>query len=258
MTVHDLPVRSSIEEDGALMVLRLNRPKGNVLDGEMLDALTEEVTKAAARPALRAILFEAEGPHFSFGASVEEHKKGEVEAFLPRFHALFRALAGSGRVLVAAVHGYCLGGGLELASFCHRVHSAPDATLGNPEIQLGVIAPVASVVLPWRIGPRAAEDLLLTGRNVDAADALDLGLVDALDDAPGAAARAWCRQHLGTKSAVALRYMIEAVRAPLHAALDGALGRIEQTYLNDLMATHDANEGIDAFLEKREPTWTHA
>lgn len=257
MTSNDPPVRTAIEEDGGILTLRLNRPRGNVLDTAMLHALTEGIAAAADRPSLRAILFEAEGPDFSFGASVSEHRRGEVESFLPHFHALFRQLAGTGLVLIAAVRGRCLGGGLELASFCHRVIASPDATLGSPEIRLGVIAPVASIVLPLRIGPRPAEELLLTGRDVAAGRALAIGLVDVLDEEPELAARAWFREHLAPRSAVALRFAVGAARDALHRALDETLPRIERGYLSELMATRDANEGIEAFMEKRSPTWTH-
>src|SRR5690606_37970873 len=110
---------------------------------------------------------------------------------------------------------------------------------------------------PWRIGPRAAEELLLTGKNVVAGRALAIGLVDSLDEEPETSARAWFREHFEPRSAVAVRFAVGAARTVLHAALDEALPKIERRYLNDLMATRDANEGIQAFLEKRKPAWTH-
>ncbi len=257
MTAHDLPLLASVDEDGALSRLVLNRPRGNVLDSGMIAAMIDEIESLHDRPEIRAVSFEGQGEHFSYGASVEEHREDSIGAFLPRFHALFRALAASRRVLIAVIRGRCLGGGLELAAFCHRVFAAPGAILGNPEIRLGVIAPVASVVLPRRVGARVAEELLLTGRDVSAEEALALGRVDVVADDPPDAARAWFREHLQDKSGAALRFMVAAARDRLHRDLDERLDRIERIYLDELMDTRDAREGIAAFLEKRKPRWTH-
>jgi cyclohexa-1,5-dienecarbonyl-CoA hydratase len=155
------------------------------------------------------------------------------------------------------VRGQCLGGGLELAAFCHRVFAAPDATLGQPEVKLGVFAPVASLVLPLRIGQAAADDLLLTGRTVGGEEALALGLVDELAEDPAGAARAWHRARLRPLSAVALAFAARASRHQLDGALGEGLAHLERLYLEELMATRDAREGIEAFLERRSPTWSH-
>jgi cyclohexa-1,5-dienecarbonyl-CoA hydratase len=252
------PVRVTLEEDGSLLRVLLARPRGNILDTAMVGAIRAALEEHRHTVGLRSILFAGEGPHFSFGASVEEHRPGAVEEMLPEFHRLFRDLAGSGRVLLAAVTGCCLGGGLELAAFCHRLWVAPDGKLGNPEIKLGVFAPIASVILPLRIGQARADDLLLTGRQVDAAEALALGLVDEVSEDPEAAARDWHRRHIMPLSGAALAHAVQAGRHDFHRALRGTLDEVERLYLDDLMATHDAKEGIAAFLEKRAPRWTHA
>jgi cyclohexa-1,5-dienecarbonyl-CoA hydratase len=156
---------------------------------------------------------------------------------------------------LAAVRGQCLGGGLELASFCHRVFAAPDARLGQPEIVLGVFAPVASLMLPERIGRANAEDLCLTGRIVDASEAKQMGLVDVVAEEPEKAALEYARTHLLPRSASSLRHAVRALRLPLSRRLEGELARLERLYLEDLMGTQDAAEGIQAFLEKRAPVW---
>ncbi len=238
-----------------LLEVKLARPKGNVIDSAMIESLRAAV-RGAEGP-VRAILITAEGPHFSFGASVEEHRPGEVERFLPAFHALFRDLVACGRPLLAAVRGQCLGGGLEIAAFCHRVFAAPDARLGSPEIKLGVFAPVASIVLPHRIGRAAADDLLLTGRSVGAAEARSIGLVDEIADDPEKAARAWHEKHLVPHSASSLALAVRAARFALEQEIEATLPRLEALYLERLMATTDAKEGIESFLAKRGPAWTH-
>jgi cyclohexa-1,5-dienecarbonyl-CoA hydratase len=250
-------VLTSVEAGGSLIRVVLNRPKGNVLDLAMIGEIRSAVAGHARSPRVAAFLFEGQGPNFSFGASVEEHRGPSVEILLPAFHGLFRELAGSGKVLLAAVRGNCLGGGLELAAFCHRVFASPDAKLGCPEIRLGVFAPAASCVLPARVGQPAADDLLLTGRVLGAAEAAKIGLVDELADDPSAAALAWHGTHLQPHSAVALGHAVRAARGRFHRELLEDLHALERQYLDELRFSQDACEGIDAFLEKRPPAWTH-
>jgi len=158
-------------------------------------------------------------------------------------------------ITLAAVRGQCLGGGLEVVSFCNRVFASPDAKLGQPEIVLGVFPPVASVVLPERIGRGAAEHLCLSGKSVSAEEALRLGLVDQIDDDPGAAALKYARKFLLPRSASSLRLGVRAVRAGWNERFLAELDRVERLYMNELMSTADAVEGLTAFVEKRDPVW---
>lgn len=233
--------------------------KGNVLDTAVTEALTEVFRAAAGTPGLKAICLEGQGPHFSFGASVQEHLPGAVNSMLRRFHDLVLALVESGVVTLAAVRGQCLGGGLELATVCHRVVAARHAKLGQPEIVLGVFAPVASLVLSHRVGGAKAEDLCLSGRTVTAEDAFAMGLVDEVTDGdPMEAALGYVHQHLLPRSASSLRFAVRAVRASLRAQLATELPVLERLYLDELMATGDAVEGLQAFLERRPPRWRDA
>ncbi len=247
------------ERDGRLLRVRLSRPKGNVLDAEMVSALAEAFAEAArpapGAPALRGVLLDAEGPHFSFGASVEEHLPGRFGDMLRGFHGLLLRMLDLPIPILAAVRGQCLGGGLELASAASLVFAAPDAKLGQPEIVLGVFAPAASCLLPERIGPAAAEDLLLSGRSVDAAEALRLGLVRAVAEDPEAAAVAWFDAHLAKHSASSLGLAVRAARLGLLERVRAKLAALEGWYAEDLMTTTDAVEGLTAFLEKRPARW---
>ena len=251
------PVQVEVEEQGTLLRLTLARPRGNVIDRAMVACLTETIALASAQPELRTILLAGEGPHFSFGASVEEHRPGEVEAMLPELHELVRALLGCGRVVLAAVRGQCLGGGLELALCAHRIFAAPDSALGQPEVKLAVFAPAATVLLPARIGAAAADDLLLTGRSIGAEEAAAIGLVQEVVDDPLEAARGWHRTHLAPLSAAGLRHAVLAGRDALLRRVADELPRLEERYLTELMATCDAREGIAAFLERRAPRWSN-
>jgi cyclohexa-1,5-dienecarbonyl-CoA hydratase len=246
-------VRHAVEEGGQVVRLTLDGgpgAKGNLLDRPLLASLRTALADAAA-PAVKAVLIEGAGDHFSFGASVDEHRPEKVAAFLSEFHELFRWLAATPQARIAVVRGQCLGGGLELALSCQRIVAAPGAKLGLPELKLGVFAPVASLLLPRRIGQAAAEDLLLSGRSVGAEEAARLGLVDEVAEEPLEAARAWARTHLLALSASSLRFAAAAARAELSAALPERLAALERLYLEELMATRDAVEGIAAFLEKR-------
>ena len=251
-------VRTQELAGGALLRVTLCAPKGNVLDSTMTAELTDVFDAAAGCAGLRAVLLTAEGRHFSFGASVEEHLPDQVAEMLAGFHGLFRKIGASSLPVVAAVRGSCLGGGLELAAFCHRVVAHPEARFGQPEITLGVFAPVAAAILADRIGRGAADDLLLSGRVIDAREAASMRLVDAIADDPEAAALAWVEEHLLPRSASSLRLATRAARLAFLQRFDVQVAELERLYLDDLMATHDAPEGIRSFLEKRSPKWRDA
>ena len=243
--------------DEALWRVALDAGKGNVIDAAMTAELTALFREAAREPRLRAIVLTAEGDHFSFGASVEEHRPAQVADMLAGFHGLFGEIARCGVPVIAAVRGVCLGGGLELVAFCHRVFAHPEARFAQPEISLGVFAPVGSAILADRVGRGAADDLLLSGRQVKCAEAHAMGLVDAVDEQPEAAALAWAEKYLQPRSGAALRHATRAARFEFMQRFDATIEALERTYLDDLMATHDAVEGISAFLEKRDPRWSH-
>ena len=160
------PLAISTDLDGTVLRLRLNRPKANIVDAEMIAALDAAFAGVDARTDLCAVLVEAEGPHFSFGASVEEHLPDSCAAMLKSLHGLVKRMLACPVPVLVAVRGQCLGGGLEVAMAGHRLFVAPDAKLGQPEMMLGVFAPAASCLLPERVGQARAEDLLYSGRSI--------------------------------------------------------------------------------------------
>ena len=251
------PLRVWTERDGALLRLRLDRPKANIVDAAMIGALHAALERAKPRSTWRGVLVDAEGANFSFGASVEEHVADRCAAMLASLHALVLAMLEFPAPILVAVRGQCLGGGLELALAAGPIFASPDAQLGQPEMKLGVFAPAASCLLPRRIGQGAAEDLLFSGRSVTGAEAKSLGLVEALADDPQAAALAYFDAHLASKSAAALAFAIHAARGPLVADVRRRLDELVRLYVDTLMKTRDANEGIAAFLARRQPSWEH-
>lgn len=250
-------IRIDYLHDQQVLGLILNAPKGNVLDMEMIKDLTAALRNEARGPKIKAIVFKGEGEHFSFGASVSEHRKALVGEMLVTFHDLFRVLIETSKPTFALVRGQCLGGGLELAAFCNWIFASEDATFGQPEIQLAVFAPVASLILPVKVGQTAAEHLLLTGQSISAQTAHQLGLVHLVSDDPENDLVAFVSEHILPKSAAALHYAVKAARHEMHQGFLRNIDEVERLYVKELMATHDANEGILAFMEKRRPVWRH-
>lgn len=253
----DAPLTVWNEHSGALLRLRLNRPKANVLDGAMIAAAAGVFAEYRNPGTIRAALIDAEGPHFSFGASVEEHLPGQCASMLKGLHALLVTMLEWPRPVLIAVRGQCLGGGLEFALAGSLIFAAPGAQFGQPEIRLAVFAPAASCLLGFRFNQSAAEDLLFSGRSVTAVEAKALGLVHFVADNPEAAALEYFDAHLANKSAAALAFAVRAAREGMLAEVKRRLAAVEKLYLEETIATHDAIEGLHAFLAKRPPVWKH-
>ncbi|MBE0614876.1 MAG: cyclohexa-1,5-dienecarbonyl-CoA hydratase [Burkholderiales bacterium] len=256
-TPNDSPLKVWLDRDGALLRLRLSRPKANIVDAAMIAALQAAFDAHRGKTGIVAALLDAEGPHFSFGASVEEHLAERCAGMLASLHALLLSMIEWPQPILVAVKGQCLGGGLELAMGGSQIFAASDAKLGQPEIQLGVFAPAASCLLPPRIGQAAAEDLLFSGRAVGADEALRLGLVTSVTPDAEAAALAYFDQHLAGKSASSLACAVTAARGGYLLRVRRRIAEVEQLYLERLMRTRDANEGLAAFIAKRPPKWEH-
>ncbi|HXF88224.1 MAG TPA: cyclohexa-1,5-dienecarbonyl-CoA hydratase [Xanthobacteraceae bacterium] len=249
------PLKDWFEAEGRLLRLRLNRPKANLIDAEMIAALDAAFAKHLRNDEIAAVLLDAEGPHFSFGASVEEHLPDRCEAMLRSLHRLILRMVESPIPILVAVRGHCLGGGLEVAMAGHLLFVTPDAHLAQPEMKLGVFAPAASCLLPELIGPARAIDLLLSGRGITGSEAVTMGLAREAAAEPERAALAYFEEHLKPKSASSLRHAVRAARLDYCARVRAKIERVERIYLDELMATHDAVEGLNAFLEKRAAQW---
>ncbi len=249
-------VSCQTKDDPGIWHVDLAAPPTNILDQDMIPQLTEIFREAAITASLKAVVLSGQGEHFSYGVSIQEHRPQEVAAMLERFHGLFLAMNAAAVPLLAVVRGRCLGGGLELAAYCHRVFATPDAEMGLPEIKLGVFAPAGSLILPTRVGQRHTDDLCLSGRTVTGEQALAMGLVDQVSPHPKTAAEEWYREHLRPRSAAALRHAARASRLRFAHDFERQLAQVTKLYLNELMTTRDAQEGIEAFLEKRAPVWS--
>lgn len=251
------PLKIWHEADGRLLRLRLNRPKANLINAAMIAALDKALAEQLGNAQLGAVLIDAEGPHFSFGASVEEHLPAQCAAMLEGLHKLVLRMVELPVPLLIAVRGQCLGGGLELALAGHLIFIALDANLGQPEMKLGVFAPAASCLLPELIGPQRSLDLLLSGRSITGAQAAAIGIACEAAVDPEHAALAYFEEHLKSKSASSIRYAVKAARLDYIKRVKDKIRAVERLYLDELMATHDAVAGLEAFIAKRSPLWQH-
>jgi len=214
------------------------------------------IDKAASSLEARVLVLKAEGKNFSFGASVEEHLRETAPAMLAALGGVIRDLIGFPYPTLAAVKGQCLGGGLELVLACGIVVAEEGAAFANPEIQLGVLPPAATALLAGR----AAEDIILTGRSFTASEAKDIGIVNVLvsEGELENQVDTFVETHFVPRSPVSLRLATKALRGPRQAELESRLAAAEQIYLEELLPTHDGVEGIQAFLDKRQPIWRNA
>jgi cyclohexa-1,5-dienecarbonyl-CoA hydratase len=252
------PVSVRFDANRTRATFTLYHPKGNILTLDMVTALRSALESLAENPHLKLITIEGAGEDFSFGASIPEHVPAEIGRVLPEMHALIYDLLDAPAPTLAAVRGRCFGGGFELALACDVILAEDGARFALPEIALGVFPPAASALLPYRVGGAQATYSILTGGIADARQLEARGLVPLVAD-QGSLERVvdeWFAEHLAPKSAAALRHAAAAARMGLVAHVRDLLPQLERLYLEDLMRTHDAVEGIDAFLAKRTPTWT--
>jgi len=244
--------------EGRRLRIILHGGRGNIVDARMSAELAEVLHDHTDGQHLRAVTLEAEGPNFSYGASVPEHAGEMVRPLLESLHRAVAAILFLNLPVIVAVRGACLGGGLELVLPCHRIVAAPTAKLGQPEITLGMFAPAGSVLLPERVSRGLAEEMLLTGRILDGVEAKAAGLVDEVAEDPEKAAVAWFEKHLVDKSAMALRFATKAARASLARRVGTSIVQLERLFIEELVKTRDANEGVASFVGKRKPVWVDA
>lgn len=233
----------------------LNRPPLNILNIEMMREL-DAALKRVAKKCDFLLLKGAGAKGFSAGADVADHTPKRVATMLRAFHAIFRRLAAADYTTIAIVDGLCLGGGMELATFCDFVVATGRAEFGQPEIKLGCFPPVAMVTLPDLVGLRAATDIILTGRQFGAPEAQLYRLVArVVPDEKLADAANELLAELRQISPAVLR-LTRRTLWRLHAAeFSKRLREVERLYLTKLMKYKDAQEGVRAFLEKRPPVW---
>jgi cyclohexa-1,5-dienecarbonyl-CoA hydratase len=249
--------RVTLELNPPVAYIALRHAALNIIDIPMMKELSGALAEADEHRDVSTIIFRGEGKCFSAGVDVAAHTPELVASMLREFHGVLNTIVSGRKVTIAQVHGNCLGGGAELAMLCDMAFTAENATWGFPEIKLGCYPPAAVTVLAAVVGQKMASELILTGRNFDGAEAVRIGLAnrsvaeeqlpDVIDEVVAG---------LSKLSPAALAIAKSAMYAWNAAHFDKGLERAEKIYLEDLMKTEDAHEGIAAFLEKRKPVWT--
>jgi cyclohexa-1,5-dienecarbonyl-CoA hydratase len=236
--------------------ITLNRPPVNILNIEMMEEINKSLRDFKKEKGLKVIVFRAEGKAFSAGVDVGEHLGDMVKRMIEAFHGMFRLMDELQAPSVAVVNGSALGGGCELALYCDMVLATEKSTFGQPEIMVGVFPPIAALIFPRIIGRKKAMELILSGKTIGARDALEMGLINRIipEDTLEEEAKEFVDQ-FARHSAVVLRLTRKATLDGLCDDVEGGLRRIERIYLEELMKTEDATEGLRSFLEKRKPVW---
>lgn len=252
------PLSVAFNHDQTRAAFTLHDERGNIITAAMVSALRSALENISQNPHLKLITIEGAGHEFSFGASIPEHAPDQIRRVLPEMHRLIMDLLHAPAATAAVVRGRCLGGGFELALACDFIFAADDARFGLPEVALGVFPPAAAALLPARVGAARAASAIIAGANRLAGEWQDAGLVEFVSAAESLAGDvdAWFGRCLAPKSASAIRYAAAASRMTLLAQIQESLPRLEQLYLDDLMRTADAVEGVAAFMAKRPPKWT--
>jgi cyclohexa-1,5-dienecarbonyl-CoA hydratase len=254
LTINDI-------HDGQVVDIVFGPGPGNIIATGLIEELSAELGRlsgpAPQNRSRKLVVLSGDGKHFSYGASVEEHRASSVGEMLPKFHQLIKQMLDFNVPIIAKVSGQCLGGGFELALACSLIFSTEDAKFGVPEIKLGVFPPAASVLLPCKTGDSTVCQMILTGEVYPARELHRLGIVNtiaekaSLDDVVSE----FAEKQILPKSASSLRIACEAARAFTREYYDAHIKEAETLYLDKLMSTTDAVEGIEAFLEKRTPKW---
>jgi len=244
--------------DDRVAFITLRRPPLNIFNIAMMREIGEALSDCGRPAELVAIVFQAgkESRAFSAGVAIEDHEAETVYQMLDSFHAIFRTLELIARPMIAVVDGPALGGGCELVAAADIVIASERARFGQPEIKLGVFPPVASILLPLVVGEKRARELILTGELIDADEAVKLRLVNhavTVEQLEQKTVEILTR--LRDLSGAALGYTRKALDLGRGRSLDQALAESEDLYLNELMKTADALEGITAFKDKRKPVW---
>jgi len=228
----------------------------NIMNIAMMEEINDALDSFKEIHNLKTLVFDHVGKAFSAGVEISEHEAITVRKMLSEFHDIFLRLMGFKSPTVACVRGAALGGGSELALFCDFVLASDKAKFGQPEIKVGVFPPIATLLLPKMTTMKKAVELLLLGETISADEAHKYGLINAV--IPSATFDQEFDKFLAKisqLSATVLQHAKKVIKLGLGDDFIPKLKRIEEIYLNELMKTEDANEGIRAFMEKRSPVW---
>jgi len=244
-----------VREEGVTRLIFF-RPPVNVMNIEMMNEILSALEMIGRDKDLKVLVIEAEGKAFSAGVDVADHTEDKMEEMLTVFHNIFLALRTFQQPILGVVDGAALGGGCEIITYCDMVIASDRAKFGQPEIQVGVFPPVAVVALPKLIGKRKTYEMVLTGKTISAEEAYEMGMINKVvpQDRLNEEVEAFLGE-LQAQSAIVLRMTKRAIFETLGMGFEEGIQVAESLYLDFLMKTEDAKEGLQAFLERRKPSW---
>lgn len=248
-----------IDLQGPVARITLDRPPLNIVGIAELDQINAALQRADAAEEVRLVRLDAAGKAFCAGVDVGDHLGDKVGLMMASLERLFDTFEKMRCPTFSVVQGAALGGGCELILGTDLCFASERASFGQPEILLGLFAPPATVLLPRLIGERRAIELLLSGEKVPASEALRLGLVNRVFPADQLESGVEAIQEkLAGLSGVTLRLAKKALKATRGLSVGDAHREVNRLYMDELMKTADATEGLQAFLDKREAVWKHA
>ncbi|MEW5760379.1 MAG: enoyl-CoA hydratase/isomerase family protein [Candidatus Thermoplasmatota archaeon] len=244
----------NFEKEFAKIILK--RPPLNILNIEMLNEIRGAIGEARKNNEIKGIVISADGKAFSAGVDIFEHTKPMVKEMINTFHLLFDELEKAEVPTISLVNGIALGGGCELALACDFVLASESSKFGLPEIKVGVFPPIASALFPRIVNRKKAFEFILTGETISAKEAETIGIINHVyPDDKFAEETEKFMQKISANSSAVLRLTKASIYEHIDKSYDFALAKAEELYLNVLMETEDANEGLKAFIEKRKPVW---
>ncbi|MFX0020365.1 MAG: enoyl-CoA hydratase/isomerase family protein [Candidatus Hermodarchaeota archaeon] len=245
-----------VEKANNIGTIIFNNGPLNILTIAMMEKINDALEGFLEDKSLKAVIFDHNGKAFSAGVDVSDHMGDKAPKMIRAFHGIFRKLNKLKCPTIASIKGAALGGGCEIAVFCDIVITSDKAKFGQPEIKVGVFPPIAVLAFPQIIGNKKAFELIMLGEIINANEALRLGISNHVF--PHESYKQEFTKFIDSFndiSTIILQYTKKAFNKALGIDFETQLDEIEEFYLKELMATHDANEGLQAFLEKRSPNW---
>lgn len=248
-----------VKKSNGIARITFDRPKHNVLNIDMMAEFNTELDLLRTDNSLKCVVIRGEGPSWCAGVEVADHRPEMAPKMIAAFNGIFKRIEKIQVPVIAAVHGACLGGGMEVAIACDIVVAVKSATFGQPEIKLGFFPPYAAVRLPQLVGPARAIEVCTTGKRYSAEEAQQMGFVAYVaEDDKFTETVDQIISEIRTSSPLIIRLNKRAVKKHLGLSFTDALEGVSDLFLNELMKTEDTLEGIRSFEEKRRPEWKNS
>jgi len=245
-----------VEKTNNIGKIIFNNGPLNILTIQMMEQINEALEGFLEDESIKAVIFDHNGKAFSAGVDIGDHIGDKAPKMIKEFHGIFRRLNRLRCPTIASIKGAALGGGCEIAIFCDIVLTSDKAKFGQPEIKVGVFPPIAVLAFPQIIGNKKAFELITLGEIIDAKEAHRLGISNNIFPIESYEQEfTKFIKSFDNISTIIMQYTKKVFNKALGFDFNNKLDEIEEFYLKELMSTHDANEGLKAFLEKRSPNW---